>query len=377
MKASRVLALVGKELKRFTREPAVLFMAIAFPLILTLAFGASFGAIGGSETRYPVAVVNMDSGAWSSSLRTALTDSRVLKVQNYTDASAASSDLQQGKVMAVLIIPADFTASVDSYRANPGNTALWHNTTLALSVDKGSMMANAAVPPIVEQVIAALVTGKNAITRSPVTVGAPTQVESQVISQFAFMAPGMFGYAAIFLIMIVAQTMTGEREQGLLRRISVTPTTIGDIFASQVFSNMIIGAVQVAIVYAASSLMGFRPQGGLPGIALAFLLVMILTTCSVGLGLIVATFARNAGAATGLSFVFVLPLMFLGTFVPAPENVARFVPTWYVTDALTSILLRGAAVTSPSILLDVLTVSVASLVIMLAGVLLYRRFGKS
>ena len=377
MKASRVLALVGKELKRFTREPAVLFMAIAFPLILTLAFGASFGAIGGSETRYPVAVVNMDSGAWSSSLRTALTDSRVLKVQNYTDASAASSDLQQGKVMAVLIIPADFTASVDSYRANPGNTALWHNTTLALSVDKGSMMANAAVPPIVEQVIAALVTGKNAITRSPVTVGAPTQVESQVISQFAFMAPGMFGYAAIFLIMIVAQAMTGEREQGLLRRISVTPTTIGDIFASQVFSNMIIGAVQVAIVYAASFIMGFRPQGGVPGIALAFLLVMILTTCSVGLGLIVATFARNAGAATGLSFVFVLPLMFLGTFVPAPENVARFVPTWYVTDALTSILLRGAAVTSPSILLDVLTVSVASLVIMLAGVLLYRRFGKS
>jgi ABC-2 type transport system permease protein len=140
---------------------------------------------------------------------------------------------------------------------------------------------------------------------------------------------------------------------------------------------MIVGAVQVAIVYAASSLMGFRPQGGVPGIAIAFLLVMILTTCSVGLGLVVATFARNAGAATGISFVFILPLMFLGTFVPAPESIARFVPTWYVTDALTSILLRGAPVTSPSILLDVLTVSVASIVIMLAGVLLYRRFGKS
>ena len=377
MKASRVLALVGKELKRFTREPAVLFMAIAFPLILTLAFGASFGAIGGSETRYPVAVVNMDSGVWGSALKMALIGSQVLNVQNYTDTSAASSDLQQGKVKAVLVIPADFTASVDSYRANPGNPEQWHNTTLPLSVDKGSMIANAAVPPIVEQVISALVTGKSVATRSPVTVGAPTQVESQVISQFAFMAPGMFGYAAIFLLMIVAQAMTGEREQGLLRRISVTPTTIGDIFASQVFSNMIIGAVQVAIVYAASFIMGFRPQGGVPGIALAFLLVMILTTCSVGLGLVVATFARNAGAATGLSFVFVLPLMFLGTFVPAPESIARFVPTWYVTDALTSILLRGAPVTSPSILLDVLTVSVASIFIMLAGVLLYRRFGKS
>ncbi len=61
MKTSRTVALVGKELKRLTREPSVLFMAIVFPLILTLAFGASFGAIGGSETRYPVAVVNLDS----------------------------------------------------------------------------------------------------------------------------------------------------------------------------------------------------------------------------------------------------------------------------------------------------------------------------
>jgi ABC-2 type transport system permease protein len=187
----------------------------------------------------------------------------------------------------------------------------------------------------------------------------------------------MFGYAAIFLIMIVGGSITGEREQGILRRISVTPTTIGDILASQVVSNMIIGVVQVAIVYAASYLMGFRAQGGILGIALAFILVMILTTCSVGLGLIVATFARNAGAATGISFVFVLPLMFLGTFVPAPENVARFVPTWYVTDALTSILLRGAPINSPSIISDFMTVVVASIAIMLAGVFLFRRFGKS
>jgi ABC-2 type transport system permease protein len=377
LNASRVLALVGKELKRLTREPAVLFMAIVFPLILTLAFGASFGAIGGSEARYPVAVVNLDTGMWSSVLKTALTGSQMLSIQNYTDTTVASNDLTQGKVKAVLVIPTDFSLSVDSYRASPGNSALWHNTTLALSVDKGSMVANAAVPPIIQQAVSAFVTGKNTSTQSPIIVGSPTQVESQAISQFAYMAPGMFGYAAIFLIMIVAQSITGEREQGILRRISVTPTTIGDILASQVVSNMIIGVVQGGIIYAASYLMGFRPQGGIPGIALAILLVMVLTTCSVGLGLVVATFARNAGAATGISFIFVLPLMFLGTFVPAPENVARFVPTWYVTDALTSILLRGAPITSPSILSDVITILVASIVIMLAGVLLFRRFGKS
>jgi ABC-2 type transport system permease protein len=377
LNASRILALVGKELKRLTREPSVLFMAIVFPLILTLAFGASFGALGGSETRYPVAVVNQDTGMWSSVLKTNLTGSQVLSVRNYTDTAEAGNDLKQGKVKAVLVIPTGFTRSVDSYRTSPSDSAKWYNTSLALSVDKGSMVANAAIPPIIQQVVTALVTGKNTAARLPITVGSPTQVESQTISQFAYMAPGMFGYAAIFLIMIVGGSITSEREQGILRRISVTPTTIGDILASQVVSNMIIGVVQVAIVYAASYLMGFRAQGGILGIALAFTLVMVLTTCSVGLGLIVATFARNAGAATGISFVFVLPLMFLGTFVPAPENVARFVPTWYVTDALTSILLRGAPITSPSIISDFMTVVVVSIVIMLAGVFLFRRFGKS
>jgi ABC-2 type transport system permease protein len=314
---------------------------------------------------------------WSSVLKTNLTGSQVLSIRNYTDTAEAGNDLKQGKVKAVLVIPTGFTRSMDSYRASPSDSAKWYNTSLALSVDKGSMVANAAIPPIIQQVVTALVTGKNTATRLPITVGSPTQVESQTISQFAYMAPGMFGYAAIFLIMIVGGSITGEREQGILRRISVTPTTIGDILASQVISNMIIGVIQVAIVYAASYLMGFRAQGGIPGIALAFVLVMILTTCSVGLGLIVATFARNAGAATGISFVFVLPLMFLGTFVPAPENVARFVPTWYVTDALTSILLRGAPITSPSIISDFMTVVVASIAIMLAGVFLFRRFGKS
>jgi ABC-2 type transport system permease protein len=377
MKPSRIRALVGKELKRLTREPSNLFIAIVFPLVLTLAFGFSFGAVGGSESRYPVAVVNQDSGAWGSALKGALSGSQVLSIQNYTDVAGAQSDLQQGKVKAVLIIPADFTASVNSYRASPSNPAAWHNTTLAFSVDKGSMVADAAIPPIMQQVLAAVITGEHVAARSPVSIGEPTLVESQRISQFAYMAPGMFGYASIFLIMVVAQALTGERERGILRRISVTSSTVGDLLASQVVANLIIGVAQVSIIFAASYTMGFRPQGGVAGVAVTYVLVMILISSSVGLGLVTASFARNAGAATGISFVFILPLMFLGTFVPAPENIARLIPTWYVTDALTSILLRGAPINSSAILGDIMTALTSSVAIMAAGMLLFRRFGKS
>jgi ABC-2 type transport system permease protein len=190
------------------------------------------------------------------------------------------------------------------------------------------------------------------------------------------MVPGLFSYAAVFLIMMVAQALTTEREQGILRRISVTPTTVGDIFAGHIVSNLILGAAQVTLVFAASYLMGFRPLGGAAGVAIAFAAVLTLTVTSVGLGLITAAFARNSGAATGISFVFILPLMFLGTFVPAPEYISRLVPTWYVTDTLTSIFLRGAPITSATIINDLLTVAGASTLIIIVGILAFRRFGR-
>ena len=376
MNARRISAIVGKELKRTIREPANLFMVIVFPLMLTLAFGASFGAIGGGESRYSVAVVNHDSGVYGSVFTSALTHVDALSIQNYTDPSAAQRDLQQGNLKAIVEIPADFTASIHSYSQNPASPSNWHNTTLGLSLDQGSMVASAAIPSIVQQVLSGIVQ-TSVKAASPITIGAPTLVAAEKISQFAYMAPGLFGYAAIFLIMVVAQALTTEREQGILRRISVTPTTVSDIFAGHIVSNLILGAVQVAMVFAASYAMGFRPLGGVAGVVVAFAAVLALTVTSVGLGLIVAAFARNGGAATGISFVFILPLMFLGTFVPAPESVSRLVPTWYVTDALTSIFLRGAPVTSPTIIGDLLTVTAASIAIIVVGIATFRRFGKS
>ena len=376
MDARRVYALVVKELKRTTREPANLFMVIVFPLLLTIAFGASFGAIGGGDSKYSVAVVNQDAGQSGSVLVSTLAHINVLLIQNHTDLSTAQTDLKQGKLKAVLIIPANFTDSIQSYKQSPSVPSKWHNTTLGLSIDEGSMIASAAIPPIIQQALSAVTQVLNKVD-TPITIGSPTLVVAQRISQFAYMAPGLFGYAAVFLIMLVAQALTTEREQGILRRISVTPTTVGDIFAGHIVANLILGAIQVAMIFAASYTMGFRPLGGIAGMTIAFAAVLALTVTSVGLGLITAAFARNSGAATGISFVFILPLMFLGTFVPAPEYISRLVPTWYVTDALTSIFIRGAPVTSPTIISDLLTVVGVSTIIILVGVLAFRRFGKN
>lgn len=387
MNLQRVLALAKKDLKKTVREPAALFMTLLFPAVLTLVFGVAFGNVGGGgETSYQMAVVNMDpwpNGSWSSRLLGNLTETGFLELKDYKDNGTAQGDLIQGKIQAVAIIPEDFGESCDSFWNSPTDPGLWLNTTVQLYLDSGSMIATQAIPPIVSQALSwTLYGGRLVSAPAPIRVGTLALVQAARFTTFDYMAPGIFAYAAIFLIMIVAQSFTYERENGLLRRIWVTPTTSSEFMVGQVISNMAVALVQVALVFLGAFLVGYRPFVNAAGLAFSFVVVSVFSLCCVGFGLITATLARSSGAATGISFLFIMPQMLLGTFVPTgassvTKTAAMFVPSHYVTDALTSLLLRGAPVTSPAIMLDTAVVSIFSVGVLLAGILLFGRYGKA
>jgi len=194
---------------------------------------------------------------------------------------------------------------------------------------------------------------------------------------FNLMAPGLFAYACIFIIMTVAQSFADFREQGLLRRLNTTPMSSTDFMFSNILSNMIISMLQVVIVFVLALLFGFRSNSDIVGILLAFLLMALFSLSSVGLGLITASVSKSAGAATGLSFIFILPQMFFGTFIPITDTtrpIAMFLPSYYATDALTSIF-NGTALTSANILIDFAFISIVSIVIVIIGILLFKKSG--
>jgi len=370
------------------REPATLFLIILFPVILTLAFGVSFGAIGGAESAtYQIGVVNMDSVGpyqqWSQNFVGNLADTDILKVQDYSSNETAQADLIQGNVQAILLVPAGFGQSCNSFWNAPTDPSLWMNTTLPLYLDSGSMFATQAIPPIIEQVLAATVYGTQPVSiPRPIQIGSPSLVQASKLTAFDLMAPGIFAYAAIFLTMTVAQSFTTDRANGLLRRINTTPTTPSEFMTSQAISNMVAALIQVALVFAMAYLVGYRPSGDTASFALAFVIMSIFALCNVGFGLITATLAKSPGAATGIAFVFIMPQMFLGTFVgfalsPSARAAGKFVPSYYVTDALTSLFLRGAPVSSPTILLDLSVVSICSVIALLLGILLFGKYGKA
>ncbi len=378
MNMQRIRALTVKELLRVLREPANLFMIIMLPLVMTLVFGIAFGGIGGGgDVQYGVAILDQDASSWSGELVSGLNGSGVLVPQYFEDDVSGQDALSQGKVSAVLVIPNGFGASVDDFKSNPVDEASWATTTLELSIDQGSMIAGAVIPSLVQQALTVTLYGMEALSPpSPVMIGSPVLVESVKITQFDSMMPGMFSYAVIFVTMIVSQVFTEERQLGLLKRIAFTPTTASDIFAAQVAANLITGVFQVSVVFGSSYLMGFRPMGGLTGIGLAYLLSLLLVLCNVGFGLITATLAKSSGAASGLAFVFILPQMMLGSFIPGiPENLSRLVPTYYVTQTLTNVFIRGASASSASSIQNLGLLGVYSLFVIVVGIVLYNRYG--
>lgn len=380
MKLQRVLALTKKEMKKTVREPAVLFMIFLFPIVFVFAFGSAFS--GGGQPIYNIGVVNIDHGNSinaSQTLLTALSDTKILNLQIYVDNQTAQNDLSQGSIQAVMIIPTDFSQSFVSYQMAPNEPSTWTNATVALYLDKGSLVATQAIPPIIQQALTAIAGQKQQSPVIPFHLEIASLIEVKAPSALDFIAPGMFTFASIFLIMMVAQSFTQDRENGMMKRIRITPTTPTEFMTSQVISYMGIALIQAALVFAMMYTLGFRPQVGIPVYVFAFILVLLFSLSNVGFGLITATIAKSSGAATGLSFLFVLPQLFLGTFVGASlssgaQVAGRFVPSYYVTDALTSLFLRGAAITSLSVLLDVTMVSVFCVAILAVGIILYGKY---
>ena len=240
-----------------------------------------------------------------------------------------------------------------------------------------------AIPAMVSQVLDQRVLGVKPTDQAvPISITTPSQVAVEGDTIFQSFAPGLFAFASIYMIMMVAQSFTGDRENGLLRRILVTPTTGADIVMGSIISYLAIGLFQALLVFACVYALGYVPVGGVPALLVGFFIITIFALCNVGFGLITAAIAKSAGAATGISFLFLMPQLFLGTFVGSAlsstaQVAGRFIPAYYVTDALTSLWTRGAAVTSTSVLTDIGAVSVSSLVVLLIGVRAFKRNGKS
>jgi ABC-2 type transport system permease protein len=198
------------------------------------------------------------------------------------------------------------------------------------------------------------------------------------MSHFEYLLPGTMGYAVIYMGMMVALALVEYRKTGVLDRVGVTPVSPSAYVGSQIIANVIIGVFQALIVLLVARLTGYVPLGGVVGLLLASVFLALLAVTAVGFGLIVASVAKDSGAASGLSMIFLIPMMVFGSllavFDETTRTIARFTPNYYVSDSL-SIIFHTGKLSDPTLWQNLLILAVITLVIVLIGIQLFKRPG--
>lgn len=196
------------------------------------------------------------------------------------------------------------------------------------------------------------------------------------MNHFEYLLPGVMGYAIIYMAMMVALALVEYRKTGLLDRIETTPVSTATYLGSQIIANMIIATCQGLIVLFVAWLLGFRPLGGVVGLLLAVLFLALLAITAVGLGLLTAAISKESGAASGISAIFIVPMMMFGAllavFDETTRTIAKFTPNYYVSDSL-SIIFHTGNLSNPTLWQDLLILAAISLVVVVAGILLFKK----
>jgi|GEM_PF-3342614 ABC-2 type transport system permease protein len=198
------------------------------------------------------------------------------------------------------------------------------------------------------------------------------------MNHFEYLLPGVMGYAVIYMGMMVALALCEYRKLGLLNRVETTPVSPTAYLGSHIVANMIIATFQGLVVLLVARLLGYVPLGGLLGLVLASMFLALLAITVVGLGLLVAAVAKDSGAASGLSVIFIVPMMMFGAllavFNETTRTIARFTPNYYVSDSL-SIIFHQGSISDPAIWQNLLILALISLVAIVAGIQLFKKIG--
>ena len=165
-------------------------------------------------------------------------------------------------------------------------------------------------------------------------------VESRDLGYIDFLVPGIVGMTIMQLGLFgVAFGFVQLKRTGALRRLFATPTSPAYFLSAQVLSRLIIGVVQVAILFGIGIWFGLQMFGDYVSL---LVIVLLGSAIFLAVGFAIAGWAKNEDQAAPVANLISLPMMFLsGVFFPRdamPETSWRrspqFMPLTYVNEAL-------------------------------------------
>ncbi|MFX1573610.1 MAG: ABC transporter permease [Promethearchaeota archaeon] len=194
-------------------------------------------------------------------------------------------------------------------------------------------------------------------------------VEGTPYTVFELFAPGIIILAPIVLISQLASHFAEEKESGTLQRLITTPVSRSAVLASGMASQLIVGTIQIIIMLLLCLLFGAYFNSN-ANIFLLFFIPFLVAFVSLGFGLLLASFVKSGGSASGIAWFIILPLQFLGGLLTDP--IINFIPTSLAKEAMVAVMLEGS-IAFDVVGLNLIYVALWGLGLIVIGIVLFQR----
>lgn len=335
---TRIMAMAVKETAHIRRDPQTMIMALLMPVLLLLLFG--YGVTFDLE-HLPIAVVDQDHTHLSRDIIRAFGHSNDLTVvAELNSTSQAETMARNGKTIATLIIPRDF-----SRKLTRGETAKLQlvvdgsdSSTATQLINKADAIASAALETPV-------ITGTS---RAPRFAANSFTFYNPAKRSALLLVPGLVAYIlAMLCVLLTALTIAREWERGSMEQLFTTPIRRGELILGKLLPYVALGSLGVLLVLAVGAWVFEVPiRGSLTALGVASLLFLLGMLAQ---GLFISVITKNQMVATQVgTMTSMLPIQLLSGFVfpidniPAPLRIiSELMPATHFIASLRGILLRG------------------------------------
>jgi len=295
---------------------------------------AVFGWLFNPDTQpFDLALVDEDRTESSQALVASFDgiDNVTLKEGSREKEVAALEDGDRG---AVVIVPRGFERSVGDGAA-----------TLQVFYDNSDLIRIGYVTSTVEAVVdgynESVLGQTNAVTLEK------QAVNTEDVRFIDFLTPGMVGMTVMWVNLGVGFMLVTWREQGILRRLGVTPLRPGALIFSQAASYALVSLAQVVIVLAMGRLVfDVDITGSYLWLAVTVLLGVL---AMLSIGYTIGSLLHTSTSVNAVLNLVAFPMIFLGRSYfpletpPALAPLVNAIPLTHLNDALREVVNRGGS----------------------------------
>ncbi len=331
-----LLALTNANIRSYLRDRAAVFWTLAFPLVFIVLLGLIFQGGGGAVLT--LGWVDTDKSEASTTLRSGFTALDGVTLVETTREDALEQ-MQTGTVDAVIVVPEGYAGALAAAASGAAPP-----TRIEVFTDPSRPQLAGSVFQAVGTVLGIVNLGG----RPPLVVPSPQTVQTVNLNFISYFVPSVLGLSVMQVGIFAAIPLVADREKLILKRLAATPLRRWQLVGSNVLMRLLIAMAQAVIIIVVGTLaFGVEVTGSLIVVA-AF--VALGALAFLGLGYVIASFAKTEDAANGMTSMIQFPMMFLsGTFFQIDQMpqvlqaFARLIPLTYLADALRQVMVGGAA----------------------------------